>query len=116
MSVMDGQLDIFDQLGEPVPMVTCPHCGHSWTQGAKTVDEWMEIHTRRNGGPYDHMPGECEGQRMALSGLLARAVPSDVNYRGDLLSALIDVRRKRVEKTAVLGILALAEKRMKEAE
>ena len=114
MTVIAGQLDIFDQLGEPVPMVTCPHCGHSWTQGKKTVEEWMEIHTRRNGGPDDDIPGECVGQRMALSGLLARAVPSAVNYRGDLLSALMDVRRKRVAKTAVLGVLALAEKRMKE--
>lgn len=106
------QLDIFDQLEEPAPVVTCPHCGHSWTQGAKTVDEWLEIHTRRTGGTYDEMPGDCIGQRTALAWLLARAAPSHVNYRGDLLSALIDVRQKGVAKTAVLGVLALAEKRM----
>lgn len=114
MTAIDGQLDIFDQLN-PVRTVECPHCGVVWTPGKHLDDEQaLDVHTRRNGGPDEDMPGECVGQRMALSGLLARAVPSDVNYRGDLLSALIDVRRKRVEKTAVLGILALAEKRMGE--
>ena len=49
---------------------------------------------------------------MALSGL---RVLFDVNYRrANCCPRLVYVCRKRVEKTAVLGILALAEKRMGE--
>lgn len=110
MTVMDGQLDIFDQLND-VRQVTCPHCGVSWTPGTHLDDdEAIEVHTRRKDSMWDGWPGECANQRMALSWLYDRAVPSDINYRGDLLWSLIDVRLRGVDKAHVLGVLAMAEK------
>lgn len=112
MTTIDGQMDIFDQL-EQVRTIECPHCGHEWTPGTHLDDDAaLEVHTRRTGGTFDEWPGKCANQRMALSWLYARAIPSDINYRGDLLWSLIDVRRMGVDQAHVLGVLAMAEKRM----
>ena len=108
---IDGQLDIFAELEPPVRTVTCPHCHVSWTPGVHLDDdEAIEVHTRRKDSMWGDWPGECANQRMALSWLYARAVPSNINYRGDLLWSLIDVRRMGVDNAHVLGVLAMAAK------
>ena len=59
MTAIDGQLDIFDQLN-PVRTVECPHCGVVWTPGKHLDDEQaLDVHTRRNGGPDEDMPGSA---------------------------------------------------------
>lgn len=115
MTVIDGQQTIFDQLHEPVPMVTCPHCGHSWERGERFTEEhWMGVHTRRNGGTWDDMPGVCINQRQTLGWLLSRIVNPDATHRFDLIALLAMTSCQGIDTAHVLGVLALAEKRMKE--
>lgn len=108
---IDGQLDILAELEPPAPKVTCPHCHYSWKLPAHMDEEQaMESHMSRKDSMWGDWPGKCANQRMALSWLYARAVPSNTNYRGDLLWSLIDVRLRGVDKAHVLGVLAMAEK------
>lgn len=111
-AVLDGQMDIFDKLPSTVPMVTCPHCGHSWTKGDRFTEEhWMDVHTRRNGGTWDDWPGACLNQRVTLCRLYSRIVNPDASHEFDLIALLAMTACQRIDTAHVLGVLAMAEKR-----
>lgn len=111
MTVMDGQMSIFDQLPTPVPMVTCPHCRHSWERGDRFTEEhWMDVHTRRNGGMWHNWPGACLNQRMTLCRLYSRIAYPDASYRLDLIALLAMTTYQGIDTAHVLGVLAMAEK------
>lgn len=112
MTVMDGQMDIFDQLND-VRTVTCPHCGVSWRPGTHLDDdEAIEVHTRRKDSMWDGWPGECTNQRMTLGWLHQRIAHPRLPMRIDLIGLLAQTVAQRIDTAHVLGVLAMAEKQV----
>lgn len=113
MTIVDGQLSIFDELGEQEPGVTCPHCRHTWTL-TKSGEPNLADHIKGSGRwPYGgSIAGKCEGQSISLYqlgaqqhfGLQLRDDEPNTTYNTDLLGAILRAKHhgctdKQIRKT-----------------
>lgn len=99
MSVIDGQLSIFDELAAQSPHTTCPHCGWSWTGSTP-----LASHTAgSNGWAFGASEaGKCENQKIYLYrvgaqqhfGLRLRDDEPNTTYRNDLLGVILEAKQR----------------------
>ena len=110
MSVIDGQISIFDVLAEiqdKRPMVTCPHCGGSWRIPVhSTADQELHNHT----GPHKNtrecyvipVLGECVAQSYDLfliamkMNLMERGISSNFRTGWDLLGCILRAKTDKI--------------------
>lgn len=102
MTAVDGQLSIFDALGEQERGITCPYCRHTWTL-TKSGEPNLAGHIEgSNGWPFGGSEnGRCENQKISLyqlgaqlhCGLRLRDDEPNTTYRTDLLGAILRAKR-----------------------